>query len=636
MALNINTFSSLTGGSSYYKAVSHPVAADAATNLINDLHAADGVAIYDPLHYVEEFAALYSMEGINLRGVYAQDIKAVGQPVLGQRFKPVTDLADADADIVFIAAYDAEKMLHQIGHLLPSGCRIASLDALRLPNAFLTNEKTYLDPMNFATNFVFFRDGADNHTRLVTTNYWARYGSSDIRLWLRLFAEDGTVIAEWTKPVPTAGQTILIDSREVRKQFDLKDFTGQLFIHAIGVTGHDVVKYALDVYGDSGNALSCTHDANAWPADLYAGLPAPADGEEVVLWIQNSHPNTIPAGAISFKLMGNVSATAVETEVAPFATIPIAVRKILPEAIWPQQVEISAGKYFVRPRYEVTSDCGDRRLAHVNVERTDLKPDPGIPEIGNLMGKGYILPAPILPVDIWKTIALPTPMATSQATLPIALLTMDPDGREIGHLSLGVLLRNHTRHVDLSEEMDIEKLLKGRFGHMELVYDFSIGDEADGWLHSLFRFENRTTGNTAETSFGAHIFNTILTYGDEPQSYTGRAPGLSTRLFLRLGDTPLETICHLIYPASTPWHGTSNTEICLHDPDGALIAKEQLQIPCGGSRFLRYSNVFEMATRLKAGNGAYIIISDASCRLFGYHGLIHEDGGFSLDHMFGF
>ena len=39
-----------------------------------------------------------------------------------------------------------------------------------------------------------------------------------------------------------------IDSREVRSRFSLPEFTGQLFVHAIGGAGHDVVKYALDTY----------------------------------------------------------------------------------------------------------------------------------------------------------------------------------------------------------------------------------------------------------------------------------------------------------------------------------------------------------------------------------------------------
>ena len=69
-------------------------------------------------------------------------------------------------------------------------------------------------------------------------------------------------------------------------------------------------------------------------------------------------------------------------------------------------------------------------------------------------------------------------------------------------------------------------------GHAELVYDFRDGGEADGWLHALFRYEDRRSGHVAESSFGAHIFNTVMTYKDEPQSYSGPPPGLTTRLFL--------------------------------------------------------------------------------------------------------
>ena len=62
----------------------------------------------------------------------------------------------------------------------------------------------------------------------------------------------------------------MIDSAEVRRRFALPEFTGQLFIHILNIAGHDVVKYALDTYGDESGTLSCTHDANSWPADLYA------------------------------------------------------------------------------------------------------------------------------------------------------------------------------------------------------------------------------------------------------------------------------------------------------------------------------------------------------------------------------
>ena len=84
-------------------------------------------------------------------------------------------------------------------------------------------------------------------------------------------------------------------------------------------------------------------------------------------------------------------------------------------------------------------------------------------------------------------------------------------------------------------------------GHAELVYDFRDGGEADGWLHALFRYEDRKSGHVAESSFGSHIFNTVMTYRDEPQSYGGPPPGLSTRLFLKLGDARRRSFAVLIY-----------------------------------------------------------------------------------------
>ncbi len=635
MGLNIETFDNRSGGNSYYKAISHPLAAERAHELMARLRAADGVAVYDPLGYGEGFAAFYSMDGVNLAGVFVQDVTRVGAQILGQKAKPVTDLLGCKAAILLLTAFDADRMKAHISHLVPACCEVVTFDSLRLPDEMLTNPAAYLQPTNFATNFAFFRDDGAIHTRIVTANYWARYGATDLRLWMRLFDADGATLAEWTEPVPNADQTISIDSAAVRARFRLGNFTGQLFIHAIGATGHDVVKYALDTYGDDADLLSCTHDANAWPSDLYAGLPAPANGEKVVLWVQNSHPCPIPAGDIGLNRMGEDAVATVETELAPYATCALDAATLLPGLAWPDQIEIRAGKHFVRPRYEIKTHSGDYRIAHPNVERVDLKPDPGIAEYGNLLGKGYILPAPILPMDRFSSLALPTPMSTAQKELPVAVIALDPDGNEIARTALGKLPRNHSVTLDAGELMNGTAPAAG-YGHMELVYDFSDGGEADGWLHGLFRYRNIETGNAAETSFGAHIFNMVMTYRNEPQSYTGLAPGLSTRLFLRLGDAPHDTMCHLIYPASTPWHGTSETDLTLIAPDGVEVAQARLNIPCGGSRFWTYNGTFDAADRARAGDGAYVLIRDTTCRLFGYHGLLHPRGSFSLDHMFGF
>jgi hypothetical protein len=632
MALKIETFSSLKGGNSFFKAVTHPEAADKATALVARLAAAGAVSIYDPFGFLEGFAACRNLDGCRIEGVYVQAVAEIGKERLGCKARPVTELAGSKAALIFIAAFDADRLLQQIAHLLPEGAETVALDAMRLDEALLTNRRNYLDPLNFATNFAFFRDKDGQHTRLVTANYWSNYGAKDTSLALTLFDANGAVLARWHEALGPHNAAIAIDSRTVRQRFGLNAFEGQLFIHVIGAAGHDVVKYALDTFEGAGPSLSCTHDANAWPADFYAGLPAPRPDERVVLWVQNSLPIPIPAGALALNLMGDDRVVPFKDGVPPFATVPLDVASLLPDARWPQQIEIVAGRHLVRPRYEVIR--GERRrIAHPNVERIDLKPNPELAALGTVMGKGFILPAPILPPDRWKSILLPTPMATTQSVLPITAVTYDPAGREIARKRFGRLARHESVALDLDELLGPARGLP--FGHVELVYDWASGSEADGWLHALFRYEERASGHAAESSFGAHIFNTVLTYRDEPQSYAGRPPGLSTRLFLRLGEAPLDTLCHLIYPASTPWHPKSTTDLILTDPAGTEVARRHVEIACGGSLFWRYGEMFDDSTRRSAAGG-YLVVRDATCRLFGYHGLAGEDGRFSLDHMFGF
>jgi hypothetical protein len=127
-----------------------------------------------------------------------------------------------------------------------------------------------------------------------------------------------------------------------------------------------------------------------------------------------------------------------------------------------------------------------------------------------------------------------------------------------------------------------------------------------------------------------------LTYKGEPQSYAGRAPGLSTRLFLSFGPAPYTALCHLIYPASTPWHAKSDTHLLLHDNNGEVLAEQAVQIACGGSLLWAPSDYFSEADMKAAGPEGYVIIRDTTCRLFGYHGLANGEKAFSFDHMFGF
>jgi len=123
--------------------------------------------------------------------------------------------------------------------------------------------------------------------------------------------------------------------------------------------------------------------------------------------------------------MGSDEIRYVDQMIPAFACHALDVAALFPEARWPQQLEVQAGRYFVRPRYEVHVKNGRSRIAHVNVERNDLAVDPGIPAMTAYMGKGYILPAPILPVALWRSVVQPTPMSTAQRDLPIAAIVYD-------------------------------------------------------------------------------------------------------------------------------------------------------------------------------------------------------------------
>jgi hypothetical protein len=631
--LDIRTFDQRQGGNVLYKALAHPLAAEAVARLYARLAARGPVAVVDPDGIA---AALFVMHpnAPPLAGLYVQDVREIGAERAGVVAQPLTALAEAAAGGVLIAAFDAARIHARIAHLVPPGAEVASLDAARLPDSMLTVPRRYLDRLNFATNHVFFRDDGGLSTRLVTANYWAGYGAAGVRLWLRLFGAGGEVLATWEQAVPAGPAGIAIDSREVRRRFVLPEFTGQLFLHAIGAAGHDVVKYALDtIASDSDASLSCTHDANAWPAERYAGLPAPGPDERVVLWVQNSHAVPVPPGGIALDRMGAERPAALRRVVPPYATIALDVAELLPDVRWPAQIEVRAGRHVVRPRYEVIRN-GRTHIAHVNVERDDLAPDHGIASLSPLLGRGFLLPFPVLPRVQFRTIVLPTPMATTQRDLPLRLDVFAPAGAQVGAQFLGRLSRDHALALDLDEILPRGALAEG--GHAELAYDFRDGGEADGWMHALIRYEDRRSGHAAETSFGSHVFNTLMTYKDEPQSYTGPPPGLSTRLFLRLGDRCRRAFAVLVYAASAPWHGRSDTHLLLHDGAGQVIAEDGLAIACSGSAMIWPHAVFGEATLAEAGAEGYVLVRDATCRLFGYHGLMDEAGGFSLDHMFGF
>ena len=635
MTLAIDTFSNHFGGYAYFKALGHPLVVEAAQNLADKIRGANPSAIFDPTGGLQAFAALHGIGDGDFAELFAQDISRLGDSVLGHSVKPVSELPMSKAQLLFIPAFDAARITAQIAHLIPPGCEMATLDEMRIPDRLLTDRRNYLNKLNFATNLLFFREEKGHHTRLVTANYWGAYGAKNTFAWCRLFDGGGGVLCDFEMPLGDANHTIILDSRDIKKKYNLPDFCGQVFFSIIHGAGHDIVKYVADTFSDDG-ALSCTHDANAWPSDRYAGIPAPDKDEKVILWIQNSHSRPIPAGEIALNKMGEDDLHYLQKEIPPFATYPLDIGELLPEIRWPSQVEAHAGKYFVRPRYEVTTAKGRLRINHANVERGDLASDPQIPKIAKHIGKGFLLPAPILPTAEFISECLPTPMSTAQQTLPIAARIFNAEGAQIAEHSFGNLPRNHSSLLNLSELTDeLKREGGGGFGHAEIVYDFSRGGEADGWLHALFRYTLAASGHVAETSFGAHLFNHILTYKNEPQSYKGPPPGVTTRLFIRCAPPPIDTFFHLIYPVCDKWRDASDTHLELKNARGEAIAERKVHIPASGSRRFSYAELFSQDERERGGGGGYIIARDSTCRLFGYHGARLGDA-FAFDHMFGF
>ena len=132
-----------------------------------------------------------------MAGLYVQDTLALGKVRGGHIARPLTELGQAQVQSVLVAAFDAGRIAARLAAFLPKGAEVLTLDDAKLPEALVTNTARYLEPVNFATNFVFFRDDDHFATRLTTANYWAGYGARNVRFFHRLYDGAGAVLAEW-------------------------------------------------------------------------------------------------------------------------------------------------------------------------------------------------------------------------------------------------------------------------------------------------------------------------------------------------------------------------------------------------------------------------------------------------------
>ena len=118
--LQIATFDQRQGGNVLYKALAHPLAAEALAGLADRLRQSGPLALFDPEGVAE---ALYALcpEMPKPDALFVQDVREVGHQRLGLIARPLTSLPKSGAATVLIAAFDAARIAARLAPLLPPG-----------------------------------------------------------------------------------------------------------------------------------------------------------------------------------------------------------------------------------------------------------------------------------------------------------------------------------------------------------------------------------------------------------------------------------------------------------------------------------------------------------------------------------
>src|SRR5438045_9118249 len=114
MALRIQTFDNIRGGNTLYKALTHPHAAAPGHALVAALAARPPTAIVDPLGAAEGFAEIFGLGGVELTGIYVQNISQLGKEVIGFRRLAIDELVARGARSVLVYAVVADRLMGQL------------------------------------------------------------------------------------------------------------------------------------------------------------------------------------------------------------------------------------------------------------------------------------------------------------------------------------------------------------------------------------------------------------------------------------------------------------------------------------------------------------------------------------------
>ena len=358
--------------------------------------------------------------------------------------------------------------------------------------------------------------------------------------------------------------------------FDLPEFTGQLFVHAIGVAGHDIVKYALETYGDDNPPiLSATHDADSWPSDLYAGLPAPRRwrrGHPLGAEQPSDHDHARRNRALGN--MGRDGIARLNEEIAPFATRALRVSEpfVLPD--------LPLASTDRNPRRKALRAAALRNyregwpLAHrapeCRAERSEERSPAFAP--GAICSVKSTSPGSD-PAGSTATPqqALPTPMSTAQTHLPLKALVFRADGAAARDTQIRQSPRDHARYAGRFAVGEFPARLRPSRTRLR----FRCGRCGGRMAARALRSRDLASGHQAETSFGSHIFNIALTYRASRNPIPGRRP-----VFRRVSSCAWRRSRTLLPPRLSligRWHPHSTTSLTLRDTQGKEIARNEIR-----------------------------------------------------------
>ena len=131
--LDIQTFDARQGGNVLYKALAHPLAAEAVGTLAARLREVGPLAVYDPDGTADALFALHPQMPAAAES-YVHDVARLGAGAAGVRARALTDLPGSSCATLLVAAFNAARTVERIRPLLPPGVAVATLDEARIPD----------------------------------------------------------------------------------------------------------------------------------------------------------------------------------------------------------------------------------------------------------------------------------------------------------------------------------------------------------------------------------------------------------------------------------------------------------------------------------------------------------------------